>query len=164
MPEPRFPLQSSEQLFGVTGKSVFGVTFPLPHHMSHFPGTERWKGRNHAALYISSHLKKICCIIWLLPNPITSPLGSSPASRSLDHSSVAMTIVGFFFWTVIISSSQNPSAIRPVWPSCHIMKRSVHGHLLEQISVRWATGFSSAFCFLLRRVTKFRRNYCDLFP
>lgn len=97
MPEPRFPLQSSEQLFGVTGKSVFGVTFPLPHHMSHFPGTERWKGRNHAALYISSHLKKICCIIWLLPNPITSPLGSSPASRSLDHSSVAMTIVGFFF-------------------------------------------------------------------
>lgn len=36
-------------------------------------GNER--GRDHG-LYISCLFKKICCIIWLLPNPITSPLGT----------------------------------------------------------------------------------------
>lgn len=62
MPEPKFPLQSSEKLFRVIGKSVLGVIFPLSHHlmhhMSHFPGTERWRGKNHAGLYISPPLKK----------------------------------------------------------------------------------------------------------
>lgn len=117
----------------------------LPYLSFFCLGNERGRDRG---LYISCLFKKICFIIWLLPNPITSPLGRLLSSCFLDLQQLCCNDRGVF-WTVTISSSQNPSTIRAVWS--HNKKKSVRSHLSEQISVRQATVFHSAVCLLFIR-------------
>lgn len=155
------------QDFRVTGKSVLGVIFPLSHHlmhhMSHFPGTERWRGKSHAGLCISCHLKKKkCCIIWLLPNPITSPLGWSPAPYSL--------ITSLLQWPWSILDSDHFLFSKPILHKISLTFWSHSGKKCTQPFVRadlTKTSHWFRFCSLFpiyKKVTKSEGMTVNFFP
>lgn len=149
MPEPKFPLQSfsgsQENLFLVSYSHcliIWCITWVI------FQGLKGGEGKIMLDCILVVTWKKICCIIWLLPNPITSPPGWSPASYSL--------ITSMLQWPWGILDSDHFLFSKPFLHKISLTFWSHNGKTHTQPFVRadlskrshW---FCSAVCFLFIR-------------